>query len=65
MAEGHGEHDHPPEVLQGIVVAAATACLVETSQEAVIGQDLEELAERGQLGVVFELGPSEQGIGSV
>ena len=59
MPQGDGENDDAPEVFDGKIVAAATAGLVESGEQWLVGQDLEELTEGSEVGMIFELGPGE------
>ncbi len=65
VTQGHGEDDDAPEHGDRKVVAAATAGLFQAVEQLLIGEDLQQLSQGGQLRVVFQPRPGEQGIGRV
>jgi hypothetical protein len=65
VPEQEGEQDDVPQAFDGVVVAAVSTGLDEASDELLVGDGVEGIANGGQRGTIFEFAPSEEGLGSV
>jgi hypothetical protein len=65
MTQGDGEDDGAPQHRDGEVVAALAAGTLQTLQQRLVGQDLQQPPQGGELRVVLQAGPSEQRIRGV
>src|SRR6202000_817328 len=60
MAEQNRQEDDAPEQDKGIVVASLASCGVETVEQRLIGNGVEEVADGDEGRVIFQLSPSEE-----
>ena len=60
MPQGDGQQDDAPETFDGVVIAAVAAGSVEASEQLLIGDGAEEVADGDEGGAIVEAAPSEQ-----
>lgn len=63
VPQGEGQHDDAPQDVHGIVIASLAPGVAERLQQPGVGEDGEQLAQRGQRGAVFQAVPGEEGFG--